>query len=205
MKKTIQRHRLSDEEKAEAARLRAIWESFKVAHPGVSQEWLGNATGIGGQSAVSQYLRGEIMLNFANLIKFCNVLGANPSDISPRLVHEHLGDPALKNDLYARTAFATHGSANSPIRRQNTPLSNEARELIGCVARLDGSSPLIGKTFRLATGLLLLSAKANETQDMRTTEEIIGDAERLAADILSETQQPRAPHEQQHRKDRRHS
>ena len=210
MKKTINRHQLTHEEKEEAARLRQVWESFKSANPGVSQEWLGRETGIGRQSAVSQYLRGDIALNFANLVRFCSVLKVPPSMISQRLVIQHVGDgdPALKDDLFARAYAASHPipelDSNAPKRGQKTSLSDEARELIGCVARLDGSSPSIRKTFTLTTGLLLLSAKANETQDVRTTEEIIGDAERIAADILSETHLPRALHEQQHRKNRRH-
>lgn len=204
MKKTIQRHKLTDEEKEEAARLRAVWDAYKAANPGVSQEWLGNAAKIGGQSAVGQYLRGVLALNFATLMKLCTVLGASPSDISPRLVEENLANKALDNDLFARTTRASGRVENRThkpaIRGQNRPLSPEASELIRCVARLDGDSAPVRKRFMLVTALLLLAGKPDESQDMRTAEELIGEAERAATGILADNQSE--GHDGQHRKNR---
>ncbi|MCP3709755.1 hypothetical protein M3I54_22690 [Paraburkholderia sp. CNPSo 3274] len=189
MKKTIQRHELTAEEQQEVARLRAAWESFKANNPGATQEWLGAEAKIGGQSAVGQYLRGVLALNFATLMKLCAVLKVSPSSISPRLVEENLGDHALDDDLFVRTTRASgrleKRTSKSAISGQDRPLSSEAAELIRCVARLDRDSDSVRKNFKLVTALLLLAVRPNESQDMRTAEELIGDAERAATEILT--------------------
>ncbi|SAK53338.1 hypothetical protein AWB78_01316 [Caballeronia calidae] len=92
MKKSIERRPPTPEELEEARRLAAIWEDFKTRNPGVSQEWLGKEAGIGGQSAVSQYLLGKIALNLEAMLRLCGVLGAKPMDVSPRLMTQFFGD-----------------------------------------------------------------------------------------------------------------
>lgn len=192
MNKQVKRHQPTAEEKAEAARLRAAWEAYKDEHPGASQEWLGRTAGIGGQSAVSQYLRGDLALNFANLVKFASVLKFELSDISPRLVAEHMDVPAAQN----------REPANPSNRSQNTPLSSEARELIQCVGRLDRRIVDVQKTFKLLTGLLLLTASRHETDDMKTAEELVTEAEELATEILAEPTGTRPADATNHRKSR---
>ncbi|MFM0638054.1 hypothetical protein PQQ63_15235 [Paraburkholderia metrosideri] len=87
----MKRRDLTPEEIEDATRLAAAWESYKDTHPGVSQEWLGNASGIGGQSAVSQYLLAKIPLNLEALLRLCSVLGEKPEVISPRLIRQFFG------------------------------------------------------------------------------------------------------------------
>ncbi|MCW3678240.1 hypothetical protein [Burkholderia cenocepacia] len=210
MKKTVNRHAPTAEEKAEAARLKSAWEAFKAENSGASQLWLGEATGIGGQSVISQYLRGDLALNFANLVKFCSVLRVDPATISPRLVSAHVGDPA-QNDLFVSQSgtftgiaakHAGSGHDKSTKRGQNTPLSREASALIQCVARLDGRSPSVKQSFKLVTGLLLLAEVSVETQDMRTAEELVKEAEHTAEEILAGTTETRHEDATHNRKSR---
>lgn len=79
------RRELTAEEKAEANRLSAAWESYKRANKGASQGWLGEVSGIGSQSAVGQYLRGILPLNLEALLSICKQINADPQKISPRL------------------------------------------------------------------------------------------------------------------------
>lgn len=81
----MKRRELTSEEKKEAVRLAGLWREFKSANKGATQEWLGQETGIGGQSAVGQYLRGIIPLNLEALFAFSRVLSVDPMEISPRL------------------------------------------------------------------------------------------------------------------------
>lgn len=65
----------------ESLRLKAIWDSTK--HPG--QAVFGEEFGIGSQSAVGQFLRGERPLSLKAAIGFSKGLKCNLSDFSPRL------------------------------------------------------------------------------------------------------------------------
>lgn len=87
---TVPKRELTEEEKADAARLRAAWEAFKQRTPGASQAWLGKATGLGTQGLIGQYLGGVIQLNLVALISICIEIGANPIEISPRLAERLL-------------------------------------------------------------------------------------------------------------------
>lgn len=86
---TVQKRPLTDDEKADAARLNAAWQAYKLTckekGKSPSQDWLGSITGLGGQSAVGQYLRGIIPLNLRALVAICAAIGARPEEISPRL------------------------------------------------------------------------------------------------------------------------
>lgn len=86
---TVQKRELTAEERADAARLKAAWAAYKESRAqhgeSLSQEWLGAETGLGKQSLIGQYLRGAIPLNLNALLAFCRVIGARPTDISPRL------------------------------------------------------------------------------------------------------------------------
>lgn len=87
----MKRRDLTAQEKDDAQRLTEAWEAYKAAHPGASQEWLGNEAGIGGQSAVSQYLLAKIPLNLEALLRLCRVIQVAPNAISPRLMDEFFG------------------------------------------------------------------------------------------------------------------
>lgn len=81
----MKRRDLTDEEKREAERLTAAWESYKGANKGATQTWLAAESGLGTQGAVSQYMRAVIPLNVEALMAMCRVIGADPREISPRL------------------------------------------------------------------------------------------------------------------------
>jgi len=70
---------------AEATRLRALWE--KSSH-GLSQQVFGEKYGIGNQSAVGQFLRGQTPLSMKAAVGFARGLQCNLTDISPRLALE---------------------------------------------------------------------------------------------------------------------
>jgi len=86
---TVPKRSLTAEEKADADRLNAAWQAYKLKckEKGESptQEWLGSVTNLGGQSAVGQYLRGLIPLNLKALVAICSAIGARPEEISPHL------------------------------------------------------------------------------------------------------------------------
>jgi phage repressor protein C with HTH and peptisase S24 domain len=77
---------------ADAARLRALYEQWKHgrrdAGEPASQEVVAGLLGFNSQSSVSQYVNGRIPLNISALLKFCELLAVQPSDISPDLAAE---------------------------------------------------------------------------------------------------------------------
>lgn len=80
---------LTDEQLADAARLKAAFEAHqeklrKVGLP-ATQDALADLLGFG-QSALNQYLNGKIPLNPAALFKFCRMLVVEPVLISPSIV-----------------------------------------------------------------------------------------------------------------------
>lgn len=70
---------------AEATRLRALWEK---SNHGLSQQVFGEKYGIGNQSAVGQFLRGQTPLSMKAAVGFARGLQCNLTDISPRLALE---------------------------------------------------------------------------------------------------------------------
>lgn len=71
--------------KAEAMRLKAIYQDRKRHDPSLTQDKIADLCEWAGQSVVSQYLNGRIPLNIGALIKFSNVLGFSLEEVSPRL------------------------------------------------------------------------------------------------------------------------
>lgn len=71
--------------KAEAMRLKAIYQDRKRKDPSLTQDKIADLCEWSGQSVVSQYLNGRIPLNIGALIKFANVLGFSLDEVSPRL------------------------------------------------------------------------------------------------------------------------
>lgn len=76
--------KVTEESLAEALRLRGIWDSTK--HCGQAE--FGEQYGIGNQSAVGQYLRGEIPLNLKAAAGFAKGLGCTIADFSSRLADQ---------------------------------------------------------------------------------------------------------------------
>lgn len=75
---------VTDEHKAEAGRLAAIWAEKKPS----SQAQFGEDFGIGNQSAVSQFLLAKTPLSLEAARGFATGLGCQISDFSPRLAAE---------------------------------------------------------------------------------------------------------------------
>lgn len=77
--------KVTDENRAEARRLRAIWDAAKARGAVSSQEKFGADYGIGGQAAVWQFLSGKTPLSAKAAAGFAEGLGCKVADFSPRL------------------------------------------------------------------------------------------------------------------------
>lgn len=115
---TVEKRPLTVEELADRDRLVAAWNRYKSEHPGASQTWLAEETGLGTQGLISQYFRGVIPLNVRALLAICARIGADPSHISPTL---------------ARDVPPSHGSIDL------AEVSPAAREVIEAILRADRS------------------------------------------------------------------
>ena len=82
MKKQKGRRPLSDEEKARAHSLRAIWNA-KKKDLGLTQEAVAASLGWDNNTAVGQYLNGRIPLNIEAAFKFASILGVPPTEFWP--------------------------------------------------------------------------------------------------------------------------
>jgi len=76
---------LTPEQKADAERLNARFKARKLEEPGLTQAVLADDLGFSTQSAVSQYLRGEVPLNVEAAVRFAERLGCMVSDFSPTM------------------------------------------------------------------------------------------------------------------------
>lgn len=81
------RRELTAEEKSAASALRNLWETRRLKL-GLTQEKAAFELGWKQQSAVSQYLNGQIPLNLETVLKFAKLLEVDPEMIYPRLVKE---------------------------------------------------------------------------------------------------------------------
>ncbi|MGY1877828.1 LexA family transcriptional regulator [Pseudomonas reactans] len=83
------RRELTQEELADAARLKSIYERRKALLKGVgeklTQEDVASLCGWSGQSAFSQYASGRVPLNVTALLKLSRVLGFELEEVSPRI------------------------------------------------------------------------------------------------------------------------
>lgn len=87
------RAKVTDEHREEAARLTALWLAANNARKLKNEEELkqadfGHDYGIGGQSAVGQFLRGDAPLSLKAATGFAKGLGCRISDFSPRLARK---------------------------------------------------------------------------------------------------------------------
>lgn len=79
-------------DKMAALRLRALWdrEQANPLREKFTQESAGAQMGLGNQSLVSQYLKGDIPLNFKALMAFSRFLGVEPTEIRDDLSEQRL-------------------------------------------------------------------------------------------------------------------
>jgi len=78
------RRKLSEDELADASKLRAILQE-KKATTGITQETVGHLCGWAGQQAVQAYLSGNTPINLDAAFRFSKALGVTLDEISPRL------------------------------------------------------------------------------------------------------------------------
>lgn len=97
---------ISDDEtrKAEAMRLKAIYQDRKRKDPTLTQDKIADLCDWSGQSVVSQYLNGRIPLNLSALLKLANALKFAPQEVSPRLAtYTEITHFRPKQDIPAET------------------------------------------------------------------------------------------------------
>ncbi|KVU10684.1 hypothetical protein WK62_05315 [Burkholderia ubonensis] len=178
-------------------------------HPDLDQPELGRIAGVT-KGTVNQWLDGKIKsmkLEYAARIQrrlgYSAIwLVLDEGDAKLSATADHDASQATRQgtqEIVRRISEMTHDPTN---RSQKRPLSDEASELIQWAARLDGRSVGISKTFKLLTGLLLLAAARPETQDVRTAEELVKEAEATAMEILAEPTGTRSPDAAHPRKNR---
>lgn len=88
---------LSPQQRADAHRLEnriKQWQTERKAagEKDFSETYIGERTGLGGQSGINQYKKGNIPLNINALVRFSALFGCRPADISPTLasqIEEH--------------------------------------------------------------------------------------------------------------------
>lgn len=76
---------LTEEQLADAARLRTAFKARQDVDPSLTQEGLAHICGWKTQGTVNQYLNGKIPLNMQALLKFSKALAVEPEDISPSI------------------------------------------------------------------------------------------------------------------------
>lgn len=88
--------------------------------------------------------------------------------------------------------FGIHASGEAPIKAPLPALSDEADELIQCVARLDRADPYSRKVFESVKGLLLLALHREGMEDAQAgldmpsfTDRMLAEGERDAQDVLA--------------------
>lgn len=115
-----------DDQKAEAQRLKAIYNVRKRDDRTLTQDRVAEMCGWSGQSAVSQYMNGKIPLNLPALLKLATALKFRPEEVSPRLTNL-----IQTGDFPAYTAESTRADALSPIEvwDDETPLGADDIEL----------------------------------------------------------------------------
>lgn len=86
---------LTEDQLADASRLRAAFRARQDVDPSLTQEALAHLCNWKTQGAVNQYLNGKIPLNLQALLKFSKALGVEPEEISPALAGQFRDAAAL--------------------------------------------------------------------------------------------------------------
>jgi hypothetical protein len=166
---TVEKRPLTEEELAEANRLRAAWLRYRDAHKGATQAWLGSVTELGSQGLIGQYMRGIIPLNLRALLAMCSVIDAAPEEISPRLMKWAKSTPLL-GELRTQGPSITADSEKSepeknPGRQSvstglNTPFSQKLAAFKDELARAEREGILTVQKVDLLLGVLRLNNRA---------------------------------------------
>lgn len=135
---------ISAADKVAAERLRALWESAVARRAGSSApltqgvivEAMTRLTGKGSQGLVSQYLRGDLALNYLVLLIFSREIGCSPEDIRQDLPEQILtgkvsvskAPDALHSQLISIEALTVGLSALLIATRKHRPV--EAAEAL---------------------------------------------------------------------------
>jgi transcriptional regulator with XRE-family HTH domain len=141
MGNTSRRAKVTPETKEEARRLSELWATR--AHP--TQAEFGEQYGIGNQSAVGQFLRGDTPLSLKAAMGFAEGLGVSLEDFSPRLAAEAAaianivpGDKFTKEAAQVATAI---DSLPPPERKRVLILVRELLTLARESAQGSGDAP----------------------------------------------------------------
>ena len=114
MNKTSKKAKVTDEHRAEAHALKKIWEREKPR----SQKEFAEEFGIGGQTAVSNFLHGTSALSLKAATGFAAGLGCRIEDFSPRLAAEaaQIADVSQQppNDELTQVRYVNVKFANGP-------------------------------------------------------------------------------------------
>ncbi len=121
------RRPLTDEERAENLRLKAIFDARKADARAkgrkLTQADVAEECGWSGQSAVSQFTTGRIPLNLDALLKLSKVLNFHPEEVSPRLARLIGSLPT------AKPVDSEQGLVNASVWDDETPLSDDEVEV----------------------------------------------------------------------------
>jgi hypothetical protein len=90
-KGTVEKRPLTDDEVADAERLKSLWLRFRESDKARTQAWLAEKTALGNQSLVGQYLNAHIQLNPQGGLGVCTRIGCSsvqdqPENGIPRLL-----------------------------------------------------------------------------------------------------------------------
>ncbi|WAD28761.1 helix-turn-helix transcriptional regulator [Pseudomonadaceae bacterium T75] len=122
-----ERRPLTEEERAENLRLKAIFDarkaSAKSAGRKLTQADIAEECGWSGQSAVSQFTTGRIPLNLDALLRLSKALKFRPEEVSPRLARLIGSIPS------AQSAVAEQTLVNASVWDDETPLGDEEVEV----------------------------------------------------------------------------
>lgn len=141
-KPTSRKAKPSPQDVQAAERLRKLWG---VAPKGTTQAKVASLLDVS-QPAISQYLAGEIPLNFKALLAFAQVLGVDPNDI--------------RTDLPEQALLGQYrGAGSSRAERFDDATMTQALELLHAMA---DARPDDARFTRLTWPLILIAAKAVE-------------------------------------------
>lgn len=144
---------LTEEQRADAERLKSVFLREKKIHKNLTQESLAEACGWKTQGTVSQYMNGKIPLNLPALCKFAEAMEVDPAEISPSLALTMVISGSIKataaNKVLARSLSA------------QTSVSNETPSVT--YAQIKAAVSGVLKAFGLDYTDLVLNDQAIET------------------------------------------
>lgn len=182
MEKGSRKAIVTDVHRAEARALREIWDRHKP-----NQAEFGREFGIGGQTAVSNFLRGKSALSMKAATGFATGLGCDIGEFSPRLAREasHIAEVVAASDPSNPSEFV-------PVRRVDVRFSNGHGQVIYTE---DDHPPLVfRRDFLNSVGIRNGDAVVVEAEGVSNEPKIMdgsavlvnrGDRERLAGDFFA--------------------